>query len=234
MRKLLTCLLLCSVLLAAVPGCAEESYYGAYLDPEALQELQPAYESFLRATAEILVSRGLLESWAVEDWVYYQLGDYLQNGGYGTFWISYVPGLLSLADESVSIQRFRCATSAGTLQLTTLRKFSVTLSSLPGVPLDAELLDDSGYPVPCRFRYVAPCGSLLVWNGTTESVDNVGATYINQDQALYWYEEPAEGISETIRLEILSATEDQVLASLVISLESARDSWRPKTLEVQK
>jgi len=224
-RSWIMILALCLCLLCGSAGA--ESGLDAYLDPEDLQSLQPVYEAFLRELADVLIEKDLLEEEDVEEWVMYQLGDYIQNGGSGSFLISYTPGLLSLADDSTTMRRFTCKTAIGVFQLDTLRCYSPSLSSLPGLPLDAELTGTAGYPVPCRFRWVAGSGSFQIWDGAADSLINTGATYINQDRALYWFDEPVDGVTEVLTLEILSDTEDRTLASITVTLESANECWYP-------
>ncbi len=133
MKKRLLCLTLVACLLAPLAALAND---GAYLSGSDLHQIEPEYEAFLSALADLLVQKGLLAEEEREDWLLYQLGDFLQNGGYGTIVAMYTPGMLSYANESVTVRRFEIATAAGRLTLETLRKFSPQYSSLPGLPLD--------------------------------------------------------------------------------------------------
>lgn len=99
---------------------------------EDLQSIQPAYEAFLEELAALLVERGLLAEEDVEDWMLYQLGDFLQNGGFGSIMALYTPGLLSMADNTVTLGRLSVQTDAGQLVLETLQYYSPERSSLPG------------------------------------------------------------------------------------------------------
>ena len=140
MKKRLLCLTLVACLLAPLAALAND---GAYLSGSDLHQIEPEYEAFLDTLADLLVQKGLLAESEREEWLLYQLGDFLQNGGYGTIVAMYTPGMLSYANESVTVRRFEIATAAGRLTLETLRKFSPQYSSLPGLPLDTELSDET-------------------------------------------------------------------------------------------
>ena len=157
----------------------------------------------------------------------YQLGDYIQNGGSGSFLISYTPDLLSRADNSTTMRRFVCETAAGTLTLDTLHCYSTELSSLPGLPLEAEMTDASGLPVACRFRWLSGSGSFQIWDGSLNELVDTGATYINEDRALYWFDEPVDGVSEQLVLEILADEKDLTLATVTVTLQSENGCWLP-------
>lgn len=219
MRKLLVTLLLVCLLPAAALGDAN-----AYLTGADLKALEPAYETFLNALADLLIEKQLLTEPEREDWLLYQLGDFVQNGGYGTIQAMYTPGLLNMADESVTMQRFALNTPAGLLTLDTLRRYSPAYSSLPGLPLDTELNDAAtGEPVPCRFRWTTTGGMLLIWDGN--EIVEVGSTFVSDGRPLYWYENPEDGYDETLRLELLSASEDVIMASAELYLTAAEDCW---------
>lgn len=227
MRKWIAlALCLCCMLPCMAP--AEE---GAYLPTEALRALEPQYEAFLEALADTLTARGLLSEAEREAWILYQLGDYYQNGGYGSILIAYTPGLLNTEDDAVSMRRFTLETEAGTLWLDTLRRYAGPLSNLPGLPLDAELTDAQGVPIPCRFRWTATGGAFLIWDGTVGNVVNVGSTYINDGRPLYWSAEPIEGIDETLILEILYKEEDATMATATLTVVSGEDYWMPEAMQ---
>ncbi len=178
----------------------------------------------------MLIEKGLLAAEEREQWLLYQLGDFLQNGGYGTIAAMYTPGLLAYADESVTIRRFDAATAAGTLTLETLRRYAPSYSSLPGLPLDTELnAPATGEPVGCRFRWTAASGMLMIWDGN--DVVQVGSTYISDGRPLYWFEQPVDGCTETLRLELLRADEDVTMATVTLTLTAQDGCWLPEVLK---
>lgn len=211
--------------------CAALATQGAYLSADALESLEPAFEAFLEAMADALIAEALLPETEREDWIAYQLGDYLQNGGYGTIAILYSPDLLSIADPSVMVGRLSVQTEAGTLWLETLRQYSYSYSPLPGLPLDTDLLNDDGVSLVCRFRWLSTGGSFLIWDGSVGEAIDVGATYICDGRPLYWYEDPADGLAETLTLEILHATEDRKLAEVTLTVRAESSYWIPEGLE---
>lgn len=219
--------LLCACMLPGVAMAME----GAYLSGEDLQGLEPAFEEFVEALSEVLVDKGLLQESEREEWILYQLGDYLQNGGFGTIAVMYTPGLLGIANEAVTLRRFSVQSGPGTIWVETLRRFSEGYSSLPGLPLDTEMQDLDGDPIAGRFRWTASEGAFLIWDGTLEEVVDVGATYISDGRPLYWYAEPYEGTEVTLTLEVLYENEDATMASATLSLLSGEDFWAPEVLK---
>ncbi len=217
--------------LLLLPGVSLASD-AAYLNGEDLRALSPAFEAFVEALADVLVARGLLAETDREAWVLYQRGDFLQNGGFGTIAVMYTPGLLSVADESVTMRRLSAETDAGTVWLETLHRYSEPYSPLPGLPLDVELLSpEDGTAVSCRFRWIATAGSFVIWDGAQGTLVNVGATYVSDGRPLYWFAEPVEGIEESLTLELLHPTEDRALAVVTLSLLSGADFWSPEVLK---
>lgn len=214
--------LLCLCMLAASPAGAVE---GAYLPGDVLRTLEPTFEAFVTQLADVLVERDLLQASQKEEWILYQLGDFVQNGGFGSIIVLYTPGLLGIADESVTIRRFTLETEAGTLLLETLRQYEEQYSPLPGLPLDVKLLDENGEPVDARFRWTATGGDFLVWDDTREQVNEANSYVGDVSVPVYWYEEPYGGIEETLTLEVLTSGEDSILATATLLVRSGEESW---------
>lgn len=218
-------ILLC--LLFLLP-CAAQASEDAYLSPDDLHALSPAYETFLDELADLLVQRGLLSQAEREEWLLYQLGDYLQNGGYGSIAVLYTPGLLSIADASVMLRRISYETGEGVLYLETLNRYSPASSTLPGLPLDVQYYDVDDTLTACRYRWVTSYGSLYIWDGMEGDIVNVGATYVNNGKPLYWFAEPVDGIAETLALEVLHPTEDRTLLTVTLTVRSGDNFWSPE------
>lgn len=224
-RRVFVWLLLVALLL---PSAAFASEGDAYLSEDDLRKLSPTFDAFLSQMADLLVERGLLPEGDRDAWILYQRGDFMQNGGFGAIAVLYTPGLLSVADESVTMRRLQFDTEIGTISLETLHRYVPRSSPLPGLPLDVDLRGPGGDTVPCRFRWVASDGSLVIWDGSMGEIVNVGAQYINDGRALYWRADPVDGIEETLRLEILSESEDVMLASCTLTVLSGPDFWSPE------
>lgn len=220
------CLLVC-LLLSGIAGAEE----GAPLSTEDLQALEPAYEAFLLALEALLAEKGLLSEAEREAWRLYQLGDFLQNGGFGTLSITYLPGLLGTVDESVSMRRFVAASDAGIVRLETLQRYVEAYSPLPGLPLDAEVVDERGRAVRCRLRWVASRGMLLLYDGPSGEMVEVGATYISDGRPLYWYSEPYPGDEAVLALEILHEQDDVTMGLLALKIVSGDGYWMPEVFE---
>ena len=136
-----------------------------------------------------------------------------------------------MADNTVTLGRLSVQTDAGQLVLETLQYYSPERSSLPGLPLDTTITDAEGREVACRFRWIAPTGMLMVWDETAGQVVEVGATYISDGRPLYWFEEPAEGLTEELTLEILHAVEDRELARVTLRLRVQDGCWMPEAMQ---
>lgn len=221
--------ILCLSCMLPQAACAME---GAYLSGEDMQSLEPAYEEFLETLADTLVERGLLSEGERDEWLMYQLGDFMQNGGFGTISILYAPGTLNTDNtEAITLRRYSVDTGAGVLWLDTLRRYAENYSPLPGLPLDTELLDEEDNPLPCRFRWTASDGAFLIWDGVQEEVVSVGATYVSDGRPLYWYAEPVEGTDALLTLELLYEMEDSTIASYTLTVVSGADYWAPEALQ---
>lgn len=227
MKKLLSVLFSALLLMP----CASRATEGAYLSGEDLESLQPAYEAFLDAVADVLIARDLLSPAEEEAWKLFQVGDFTQNGGYGSIAVMYTPELLSFADASVFARKFSAQTQAGTVVLETLQRYVEKTSPLPGLPLDAALLDTTATDLACRFRWTASGGSLIMWDGAQAELVNVGATYVSDGRPLYWNAPPVRGITEILTLTLLHPTEDMTLAQVALTVRGGDDCWEPEVLE---
>lgn len=219
--------LVCLCLLPCAAGAME----GAYLTGEEIKALEPSFEAFLSALADTLVTHGILPESEREAWMLYQLGDFIQNGGFGSISVSYAPGMMETVDAAVAMRRFSLQLEDGLLVLETLRRYLEQYSPLPGLPLDAELLGDEGAAVPCRFRWTASSGILLFWDGAVAETVEVGATYISDGRPLYWYALPQEDGHATLTLDLLHETEDTTLGVATLSLVSDGEAWMPEALQ---
>ena len=64
------------------------------LSVDDLLALEDSYEAFLAELGDLAVERGLLSEEDRAAWHDAQLGDFFQNGGYGSILVSYLPGAL--------------------------------------------------------------------------------------------------------------------------------------------
>lgn len=217
-RWILLCL--CACFLLSGPALAD-----SMLSAQDLQAVQPEYEVFLEALADVLEQRGLLDAGQREDWIAFQLGDFTQNGGYGTIAIMYNPDLLAQVEPDMMLLRRQAQIGEWTLRLDTLRAFRPNASALPGLPLETTLLTDEGVPVECRFHWYASSGQLLVWDGASGAVQPMGASVVTEGQPLYWQESPVGIKTETLTLELLAIDTEETLGEYVLTLVSDGQGW---------
>lgn len=217
-RWILMCLCVCFLL-------SGSAFADSMLSAQDLQAVQPEFEIFLEALADVLEQRGLLDADQREDWIAFQLGDYMQNGGYGTIAVMYNPDLLTQVEPDMMLLRRQILIEDWTLRLDTLRAFRPNASTLPGLPLEAILLTDDDVPVECRFRWYASSGQLLVWDGISGEVQPMGASVVTEGQPVYWQESPVGAKTETLTLELLAIDTDETLGEYVLTLVSDGQGW---------
>lgn len=220
--------LLAACLLLPLHATATES--GELLSQEDLRSLQPAYETFLDALEALLLARGLLAQEDLEQWRMVQLGDFVQNGGFGMIAAMYGPDLLELAQPQDQMLRLSVSLpQVGTLSLTTMQAYFPLDASLPGLLLNAELLDADRMPVEARFRWTCQSGGFLVWDAFSGNASDVGNVMINDGRPAYWTDQPPYGGQEgiwTIRIEILAMDNDlTVLGEAMLTLEAQGEGW---------
>lgn len=227
MKRRALFLLLCFCLSLTCPLGASE--VGELLSQEDLRSLQPTYEAFLEELSDLAVERGLLLPEEKEEWMMVQLGDYLQNGGFGTIMTMYTLDLLQLARPEDTMLRLSKTLSIGTLSLTTMRGYNPLDSSQPGLILSAELRDTEGLPVESRFRWVCSQGGFLAWDAFTGTTTDVGNSLINDGRPAYWSDQPltaGQTGSWVITIEVLSLENDlSVRGEAQLTLMPQDEGW---------
>ncbi|MGN0776908.1 MAG: hypothetical protein ACI4MM_09570, partial [Candidatus Ventricola sp.] len=81
------------VLLACLPVCVLAAEGDPLLSVDDLLSLEDSYDAFLDELEELIVERGLLSPEEREAWRDAQMGDFYQNGGYGSILANYMPGV---------------------------------------------------------------------------------------------------------------------------------------------
>lgn len=181
--------LLCAALLLAalLPGCALAGEGDPLLSVDDLLTLEPAYEAFLDELESLIVSRGLLSEEERGAWHDAQMGDFFQNGGYGSILATYMPGVLSLARDEETLLTLSVALSGGqTLELLTMRRYIPQDSSLSGLMLTPSLTGADGLPQDARFTFSAASGVFLKWDAMTGAYVSVGATALSDGETVVW------------------------------------------------
>ena len=183
-QRLLCAALLCAALL---PGCALAGEGDPLLSVDDLLTLEPAYEAFLDELESLIVSRGLLSEEERGAWHDAQMGDFFQNGGYGSILATYMPGVLSLARDEETLLTLRAGLSGGqTLELLTMRRYTPQDSSLSGLMLTPSLTGADGLPQDARFTFSAASGVFLKWDAMTGAYVSVGATALSDGETAVW------------------------------------------------
>ena len=144
MRRFLMMLLL----LVCLPACAFAAEGDPLLSVDDLLSLEDSYDAFLDELEELIVERGLLSPEEREAWRDAQMGDFYQNGGYGSILVNYMPGVLSyIREEETLMQLSAHLAGGGTLYVDTMRRYTPQDSSLSGLMLTLSMTDESGVPL---------------------------------------------------------------------------------------
>lgn len=187
MRTLAICLLALALSLP-VSVIADEG--DPLLSVDDLLSLENSYEAFLSELETLIVERGLLSEEEREIWHDAQMGDFFQNGGYGSILASYTPGILGYIREEDTLLTLRAQLSGGqTLEVSTMRRYTPQDSSLSGLMLTVSLIGADGMPQDAAFSMSAPSGVFLKWDAMTgayvsvgTSAESAGETVVFSDQ----------------------------------------------------
>ena len=135
MKKKLFFSVCLSLPLALFPLSAPAEEGSPLLSVDDLIALEDSYEAFLNELGDLAVQRGLLSEEDRAAWHDAQLGDYFQNGGYGSILISYMPGALGYTREEDTLLSLSAAFDGGRLELMTMRRYTPGDSTLSGLML---------------------------------------------------------------------------------------------------
>ena len=185
MRRNIAALLLLALL--AVPAGLRAEEGDPLLSVDDLLTLEDSFEAFLTELEELAVARGLLSAQERGAWHDAQLGDFYQNGGYGSVLINYMPGVLSLVREEETALTLTAQLSGGqTLELMTMRRYTPRDSSLSGLMLTFTLTDADGVPVDVRYTLSAQEGVFLKWDAMLGAYVSVGASAVSDGETVVW------------------------------------------------
>lgn len=151
MKKKLFFSVCLSLPLALFPLSAPAEEGSPLLSVDDLIALEDSYEAFLNELGDLAVQRGLLSEEDRAAWHDAQLGDYFQNGGYGSILISYMPGALGYTREEDTLLSLSAAFDGGRLELMTMRRYTPGDSTLSGLMLTPSVLDESGAPMDAHY-----------------------------------------------------------------------------------
>ena len=175
MKKKLFFSVCLSLPLALFPLSAPAEEGSPLLSVDDLIALEDSYEAFLNELGDLAVQRGLLSEEDRAAWHDAQLGDYFQNGGYGSILISYMPGAMGYTREEDTLLSLSAAFDGGRLELMTMRRYTPGDSTLSGLMLTPSVLDESGAPMDAHYVLSATSGVFMKWDALLGTYVTVGA-----------------------------------------------------------
>lgn len=182
--------MLLALILSMTAVCAYADEGDPLLSVDDLSRVQESYEVFLGELEDLLVEKGLLDEGDREEWMMYQLGDFVQNGGYGMIAAMYTPDLLEYAREEDTMLRLSVQKGDYTLRVDTMRRYTPLDTILPGLLLESSVIDATGQPVTCRMLLSASQGGFSAYDAMTQRYMDVGVSITNDGRACYWSDQP--------------------------------------------
>ena len=222
---------LCIVLLclALVPLGALASEGDPLLSVDDLLALEDSYTAFLVELEELIVSRGLLSEDEREAWRDAQMGDYFQNGGYGSMLINYTPGVLSYVREEETRLQLRLTLAGGcTLHLDTMRRYTPEDSSLSGLMLTLSVTDAQGAPMDTAFALGSSSGIFLKWDAMAGAYAAVGASAQSDGETVVWSDQAplVDAQNPVITIAMTDVSTGQLLGTAALTLTVDGSSYR--------
>ena len=191
------CVLLLLLALSALPAYAEEG--SPLLSVDDLLSLEESYETFLEQLGDLAVERGLLSDDERAAWHDAQMGDFFQNGGYGSILVNYMPGALGYTREEDTLLTLHAGLDGGTLELMTMRRYTPRDSTLSGLMLTPSMADDSGMPLDAHYSFGSTSGVFMKWDALLGAYVSVGATAESDGETVVWSDQtPAENAKNPI------------------------------------
>ena len=225
MRRFLMMLLL----LVWLPACAFAAEGDPLLSVDDLLSLEDSYDAFLDDLEELIVERGLLSPEEREAWRDAQMGDFYQNGGYGSILVNYMPGVLSYIREEETLMQLSARLADGsTLYVDTMRRYTPQDSSLSGLMLTLSMTDESGVPLDVGFALSSASGVFLKWDAMESAYVSVGASARSDGETVVWSDQtPAQGArNPEILITIVDPDTQENLAGAALTLTVDGDGYR--------
>ena len=191
------CVLLLILTLFALPVYAEEG--SPLLSVDDLLSLEESYEVFLEQLGDLAVERGLLSEDERAAWHDAQLGDFFQNGGYGSILVNYMPGALEYTREEDTLLTLSAKLDGGTLELMTMRRYTPKDSTLSGLMLTPSMTDDAQMPMDAHYSFGSTSGVFMKWDALLGAYVSVGATAESDGETVVWSAQtPAENANDPV------------------------------------
>ena len=195
------CVLLLVLTLFALPAHAEEG--SPLLSVDDLLSLEESYEVFLEQLGDLAVERGLLSEDERAAWHDAQMGDFYQNGGYGSILVNYMPGALDYTREEETLLTLSAKLDGGTLELMTMRRYTPKDSTLSGLMLTPSMTDDAQMPMDAHYSFGSTSGVFMKWDALLGTYVSVGATAESDGETVVW---SAQTPAETAKNPVLTIT----------------------------
>ena len=224
--KRIFCILLMLMMLPAGVLAAEGD---PLLSVDDLLSLEESYEAFLGELEELIVERGLLSEEERDTWHDAQMGDFFQNGGYGSILANYLPGVLGyVRDEETLLQLSAKMEDGSTLYVDTMRRYSPQDSTLSGLMLTMSMTGSDGLPMFVSFNLGGTSGVFLKWDAMMGAYVSVGATAQSDGETVVWSDQaPIEGAKNpTISIEVTDPETQEPLCSAQLMLTVDGDGYR--------
>ncbi|MBQ8618963.1 MAG: hypothetical protein IJ418_15825 [Clostridia bacterium] len=220
--------LILALVLALMPVCALCAEGDPLLSVDDLLLLQDSYDAFLDELEELIIERGLLSPEERESWRDAQMGDFFQNGGYGSILASYMPGVLGYVREEETLLQLSCPISGDTLYVDTMRRYTPQDSSLSGLMLTMSLTGEDAMPMDVSFSLSSTSGVFLKWDAMTGSYVSVGATAQSDGETVVWSDQaPIEGAKNpAITIAAMDAATQETICTGVLTLTVDGDGYR--------
>ena len=191
------CVLLLVLTLFALPAHAEEG--SPLLSVDDLLSLEESYEVFLEQLGDFAVERGLLSEDERAAWHDAQMGDFYQNGGYGSILVNYMPGALDYTREEETLLTLSAKLDGGTLELITMRRYTPRDSTLSGLMLTPSMTDDAQMPMDAHYSFGSTSGVFMKWDALLGTYVSVGATAESDGETVVWSAQtPAENAKNPV------------------------------------
>lgn len=191
------CVLLLVLTLFALPAHAEEG--SPLLSVDDLLSLEESYEVFLEQLGDLAVERGLLSEDERAAWHDAQMGDFYQNGGYGSILVNYMPGALEYTREEDTLLTLSAKLDGGTLELMTMRRYTPRDSTLSGLMLTPSMTDDAQMPMDAHYSFGSTSGVFMKWDALLGIYVSVGATAESDGETVVWSAQtPAENAKNPV------------------------------------
>ena len=215
------------IALLLMPSMALAGEGDPLLSVDDLITLEESYEAFLSDLGDLIIDRGLLSPEERGAWLDAQMGDFYQNGGYGSILASYMPGLLSYVREEDTLLTLTAQLPCGTLEISTVRRYTPQDSSLSGLMLTLSLTDESGLPMDVIWQLSATSGLFLKWDPVTGSYESVGVSTESAGETVCWSDQtPAENaLSPVITIEGIDAETGESIGKAALTLTVDGDGY---------